>query len=429
MYTYILEPQPKNSMKITITVPHEDVVPYLEAAANKVSEENPVKGFRPGKAGYETVKASHGEMKIYEAALEPIIRKTFVATLEANKIETVGSPKIDVQKLVPGNEIVFSAEVALMPKITKLADWRAMSIEQKSTEVTEKDLDQALKDLRNMQTKEIRAEAGTPACDVDKVVVSMNLKKDGVAVEGGQSPNHAVYLTEEYYVPGFKEQLVGMKEGEQKSFTLTFPENHTSKMLAGAAVEFDITLKEVHKLDHPDLDDAFAASLGQADMKALREILSKNIAGEKEMEEKGRQERELLEKIANESRFDDMPDLLVNEEVNKMIHELEQGAKEQGMDFDEYLKSIKKTIAGLKLEFTPQALLRIKVALILRDITNSENIEITDAEVEEALDKIAERHEDKEERDRIYNPEYRGYVEYTLKNRKAVETLRKAMVK
>lgn len=429
MPTVQLEQLPKNSLKIRVTVPHADVVPFLEEAANRISEETTIEGFRPGKAGFEVVKARVGEQKIYEEALEAIVRKTFVDAVVSNEVETVGSPKIDVEKLAPGNDIVYTAEVALMPKVTKLADWHTLTVEKKPHDVTDKDLDLALTDLRRMQTKEVRAASGAAATEKDKVVVSMNMKKEGVPVEGGQAPNHAVYLSESYYVPGFKEQLVGMKEGEQKSFTLTFPEEHTSKMLAGSAVEFDVAMKEIYLLDHPELDDAFALALGQKDLAALKDVLTRNILGEKEHEEKSRQEREILETLAKESRFDDIPDLLLNEEINKMIHELERGAAEQGMEWDAYLKSIKKTVAELKMEFTPQALTRIKVALILRELVKTENLEVTDAEVEDALDKIAERYEEKEARDRIYDPEYRGYVEYTLKNRKAIEKLREAMVK
>ncbi len=429
MPTVKLENLPKNSLKITVTIPHADVQPFLEEAATRISEQSSIPGFRPGKAGFDVVKQRVGEQKIYEEALEAIVRKTFVDVVVENEVETVGSPKIDVEKLAPGNDIVYTAEVALMPKVTKLADWKNMKVDRKSHEPTDDDLALALKDLQRMQTKEVRAQAGAAVGPADKAVVSMNMKKEGVPVEGGQSPNHAVYMTEDYYIPGFKEQVSGMKEGEQKEFTLTFPENHTSKLLAGSAVEFDVTIKEIYNLEHPELDDAFATALGQPDFATLKELLKKNIGGEKEQEEKGRQEREMLEAIAKESRFDDIPDLLLNEEINKMIHELERGAEEQGMQFDDYLKSIKKTVAELKMEFAQQAMMRIKVALILRDIVKDEKIEVTDAEVEDSLDKIAEKYEGKEDRDRIYNPEYRGYVEYTLKNRKALEALRTAMVK
>ncbi len=429
MTTVTLENLPKNSLKITVTVPHADVQPFLDAAAARISEQTSIPGFRPGKAGFDVVKQRVGEQKIYEEALEGIVRKTFVEAVTSNEVETVGSPKIDVEKLAPGNDIVYTATVALMPKVLKLADWKKLSIVRKPHEATEEDLTRALTDLQHVQTKESRAASGSAAADVDKVVVSMNMKKDGVPVEGGQSPNHAIYLTENYYVPGFKEEVVGMKEGEQKTFTLTFPENHTSKLLAGAAVEFDVTLKEIYTLEHPELDDAFATALGQKSMEELRALLQKNIGAEKEHEEKGRQDREILEALAKDSNFDDIPDLLLNEEINKMIHELEQGAAEQGMEFPEYLKSIKKTIADLKLEFAQQALMRIKVALILRRIIKDEAIDVTDAEVTESLDKIAEKYQDKESHDRIYGAEYRAYVGYTLRNRKALEKLREEIVK
>lgn len=429
MTTVTLENLPKNSLKITVTVPHADVQPFLDAAAGRISEQTSIPGFRPGKAGFDVVKQRVGEQKIYEEALEDIVRKTFVEAVKSNDVETVGSPKIDVEKLAPGNDIAYTATVALMPKVLKLADWKKLSVARKPHEATEEDLKRALADLQHVQTKESRAASGSAAAEVDKVVVSMNMKKDGVPVEGGQSPNHAIYLTENYYVPGFKEQVIGMKEGEQKTFSLTFPETHTSKLLAGSAVEFDVTLKEIYTLEHPELDDAFATALGQKSMEELRTLLQKNIGAEKEHEEKGRQDREILEALAKESSFDDIPDLLLNEEINKMIHELEQGAAEQGMEFPEYLKSIKKTVADLKLEFAQQALMRIKVALILRRVIRDEGIDVTDAEVTESLDRIAEKYQDKESHDRIYGAEYRGYVGYTLRNRKALEKLREAIVK
>ncbi|NBS41497.1 hypothetical protein EBS80_02455 [bacterium] len=209
MPTVKLENLPKNSLKITVTIPHADVQPFLEEAATRISEQSSIPGFRPGKAGFDVVKQRVGEQKIYEEALEAIVRKTFVDVVVENEVETVGSPKIDVEKLAPGNDIVYTAEVALMPKVTKLADWKNMKVDRKSHEPTDDDLALALKDLQRMQTKEVRAQAGAAVGPADKAVVSMNMKKEGVPVEGGQSPNHAVYMTEDYYIPGFKEQVSG----------------------------------------------------------------------------------------------------------------------------------------------------------------------------------------------------------------------------
>ena len=245
MTTVNIEQLPKNQVKLIITVPHDELRPLLEEAATHLSEHASIPGFRPGKAGYEIVKQRFGEMKIYEEALEPIVRKTYLEAVEGNHVETVGSPKFDVVKLAPGNDLVYTAEVTRMPKITRLADFRKLSIKANSIDVPEKDMGVALRGLQRMQTKEVRGAATETLGPSDKAVLAVNMKKDGVPVEGGQSPNHAVFLNEDYYIPGFKEKLAGMKEGEQKTFTLEFPKEHAQSMLAGKPVDFEVTLKEL----------------------------------------------------------------------------------------------------------------------------------------------------------------------------------------
>ncbi|OGL67034.1 trigger factor [Candidatus Uhrbacteria bacterium RIFCSPHIGHO2_01_FULL_63_20] len=424
-----VENLPKNTVKITVTVSQEELQPHLGAAATALSEETSIPGFRPGKAGFDIVKNRVGEMKIYEAALEPVVRATLFEAFAKNDLETVGSPKIDVVKLAPGNDLVYTAEVARMPAVTKLADHKKLSVKSVRKPVEEKDVDVVLKDLSRMQTKEVRAVGVTAAGGTDKAVVAMNMKKDGVPVEGGQSPNHIVLFGEDYYVPGFKEQVSGMKEGEQKTFTLKFPAEHASKLLAGSDVEFDVTLNELYHLESPTPDDAFAKSLGQTDLATLRGRIKENLAAERAEEEGRREEREVLELIAKESRFDDIPDLLVNEEVNKMLHELEHNVTGQGLDFDKYLEGIKKGIAQLKLEFAPQALVRIKVALIVKELAKQLTVTVDEKDVDDELDRLAENYEDAEAKKRLYSPAYREYVTTVLKNRKVVQELRKTMVK
>jgi trigger factor len=423
-----VEQLPKSTVKLTVTVTSEELKPFLEAAAARISESTSIPGFRPGHASFEIVKGRVGEMKIYEEALESVVRKTYVDALFAHKIDTVGSPKIDVEKLAPGNDLVYTAEVARVPAVTRLADFRRMKVTAKHVEVSEQDLETTLKDLQRMQTKEIRATAADTATGQDKVVVSMDMKKDGVPVEGGQSPNHAIYLAESYYIPGLKEHIVGMKEGENKQFTLPFPKDHTQKMLAGADVQFDITLKELYRLQPPELNDAFAQTLGQKDLASMKDLIRGNIKEEKTGEETFRQEKEILESIAKDSKFEDVPELLLNEEVNKMIAELEQGVVSQGGVFEDYLKSIKKSIGDLKMDFAPQALMRVKVALILREVGKQEKIDVDEKEIDTALDEMAKQYEDADIRKRIYSPEYREYMENRLRNRKVVELLRREMI-
>ena len=424
-----IEQLPKNQVKFTITVPLDEMRPFLEEAATHLSEHSSIPGFRPGKAGYDVVKQRFGEMKIYEEALERIVRKTYIEAGDGNNIETVGSPKIDVVKLAPDNNLIFTAEVTRMPQITRLADFRNLSVKTKTVDVSEKDMGLALKDIQRMQTKEIRGTTTETLGTSDKAVLSVNMKKDGVSIEGGQSPNHSVFLNEDYYIPGFKEQLVGMKEGEQRTFTLEFPKEHAQSMLAGKPVDFEVTLKELYHLSCPELNNEFAASIGQKDFATLKQLISENIRRERTKEEKMRQEKDLLETIAKESRFEDIPDLLLNEEINRMIQELTHRIEEQGLSFEDYLKHLKKTVAELKMEFTPQAILRVKVALLVREIGKREKITVETKELDEELDKFAAEYESKEEKQRVYSPTFREYMETMLRNRKVVELLRGIMVK
>ena len=425
-----VESLPKNSVKLTITLSAEEMKPFIELATEHLNEHIEVPGFRKGKATLEALKRHVGEMGIYEEAVEQAVRKTFLEAIEANKIEPVGSPEIGVEKMAPGNDFVYTAIVALMPAIETLADYKTLKIPSKKIEAADKDVDLALKDIQRMQTKEVLAAAGSTATKDDKVVVNMNIKKDNIPLEGGQATNHAVYMAEVYYIKGFTDQLLGVKEGDQKSFKLKFPEEHYQKHLAGQEVEFEIDVKELFNLQPPTLDDAFAISLGQKDFATLKNLIKENLTNEKVEQETFRQEKEMLNLLAKESRFQDIPDLLVNEEINKMIDELKYSAEERGMVFEDYLKDVlKKTLADLKLDFTPQAINRIKVALILKEISRLENIKPTEEEINEEIDHLTEHYgENKEVKDRIYSPVYRDYLETVLTNKKVVEFLRKMMV-
>ncbi|MEK7105070.1 MAG: trigger factor [Patescibacteria group bacterium] len=423
------EDLPKRSVKLTIEIPVDEMRVFLEAAAEEISTHSKIDGFRPGHANYEAVKNSVGEMKIMEAAIEPAVRKTFVEAVMNEKLETAGSPEINVEKMAPGNAFVYTATIPLMPDVEKLGDFSKLSVKKGSSEVKEDEIDKALTDLQKMQTVEVRA-AGTDVATKDhKAVIDMSMTKDKVAVEGGEAKGYHVYLSEPNYIPGFAEELIGLKENDTKTFTLKFPKEHYQKHLANGDVEFTVNMKELYQLQPPELNDEFATKLGKKDLAELKEALKTNIKEENEHEEERRLEREMLDAVVKESRFTDIPDLLVNDEVNKMTHELEHHVEEQGMPFDQYLKSIGKTLAQLKMDFTVQALQRIKVMLVLRTIGREKNVVVDAKELDIELDRLAGQHEDKEAKDRIYSPMYREYMEGVMRNKKVIAMLKEAMAK
>ena len=405
-------------------------VQWFHKAAKRISAEVEVPGFRKGKATYEAVSQNVGELKIVEEALGPIVQKFLSQAIEEEDLATVGQPQVDIEKMAPNNPIVFTAIVSLMPDITKLADYDKLSVDAKATDASDEDVEKALKDLTRMQTKEVRAESGAQSTEKDLVVIDMEMKKEGVVIEGGTGQGYRVYMHEDFYIPGMKEQLVGTKEGDKKAFTVTFPEEHFQKHLAGQPVDCEVEVKEIYTLDAPELDDEFAKTVGMKDAKDLEKKLSENIKNENDLEEKTRQETELLELIADKSTFGEIPESLIDSETEKMMHELQHAVERQGGVFTDYLQSIKKTPDELKAGMRDQGLKRVQVGLVMREVGKKEEVEVTDDELQTELEKQAKFYDENDKRrEQVMSPEYREYMKYRLRNQKVIEMLREKMVK
>ncbi|MBU1126357.1 trigger factor [Patescibacteria group bacterium] len=424
-----IEKKEENKVEMIITIPAAEVEEGMKHAAEHLAEETNIPGFRPGKAPYDVVKQRVGEMKLLEAAAEELIRKAFVEAMLEEDLETVGQPYFDVEKMAPGNDMIVKVEIALYPHVTELADYSSLQVEKKDTKPSQELIEQAKKDLTSMQTKETRKPAGEILESGDKVVVNLTMKKDGVVLEGGEGQDHGIYTAETYYIEGFLDQIIGSKEGETKTFTLKFPKDHYQKHLAGTDVEFIVEIKEIFKLETPTIDDEFAKKLGLKDKADLETKLIENLSRENEVEETMRQDKEVLDKIAEKTKFEKISDLLVNQEIEKMLHELRHNIGQRGLEFDEYLKQLGKTVPELKLDFTPAALRRVEVGILLKEVANKESISVEPKEVDEELDKIAAQYEDEKVKKQIFAPEYRDYVEHQMRNRKAIDFLKSKIVK
>jgi len=413
----------KGVVELTITVDPQEIKQTLERAAQEISKEKPIEGYRPGKAGYEAVTKRYGEQLIYEAALPDIVRKYYVQAVKDGDLKTYGEPEVNVTKIAPGNPVEFVATIALVPDVTELAEVEKIKVQSKNQDVEDKEIEGSIKELQRMQIKEIRATH--PAGTGDKIVVDMDMSLAGVPLDGGQARGHSIFLDEEYYVPGLKEKVLGMKEGETREFTLKFPKDHYQKNIAGQDVGFKVTVKEVYELQYPAADDEFAKTLGQESITKLREILKENILKDKQQKEDQRVEIEILEKLAEKSRFGDLPDRMVNAEVDRMMHELEHGIADRGVGFEDYLKSIKKSVEDLKLDFAAQAVKRIKTALILREYGVRKNIEVSDAEVLEEQQSLLNAYSNNAQaQEQVRSEEYQDYIRTALRNRKVIADMK-----
>lgn len=416
-----LKKEPKSQVVFTIEVSAEEMEPYCTRAAAKISEEVNIEGFRPGKAPYAVVKQRIGEMKIYEAAAEEAVRGTYPKAVQEQKVETIGSPAIDILKMAPGNPFVYSARVSILPSI-ELGEYKTITLEKKDVVIEEKDVEKVLSDLQKMQTKE--AVVDRPATKNDKIVVDMEMFLDRVPVDGGQAKNHAVLLSEIYYIPGFTEQLIGVKKGDVREFELPFPKEHYQKHLAGKKVKFRVTVIDVYELTPPTLDDTFAATVEQKTLVDLRTLLKKNLTEEAEQKERDRQERALLKELVRRSTFGEIPELLLTQESARMVDELEATIVRQGGEFEKYLESIKKGRQQLALDFSPQAVERVKTALAVRAVAEKERVVISDEELHAEAEKTAALYaNDRETQERIRSADGREYFRGILRNRRVIDIL------
>ncbi len=414
-------------LELEIEIPAEELKKFLDKAAAMLALEVKIDGFRPEKVPFDVLAKHVGEMTIYEKAAELAVEKTYPKIVKDEHLETLGSPEISIVKLAPGNPLIYKAKVALVPKI-KLGDYHKIKVSRKKNEVQEEKINAALRELQKMQTKEILA--NRPAGKTDKMVIDMDMFLDKVALEGGQVKNHSVYLSENYYVPGLTEELLGLSAGDCKEFSLPFPKEHYQKNIAGKTVDFKVKVASVFELQPPALDDDLAKTLGQLTLDDLKNIIRRNLLVEMENGEEARLEEETLKQVVADSRIEDIPDSLVNSEAHKMVHELEESLAERGVNFEDYLKNIKKTESQLTLDLAPRAVERIKTALAIKEIAAAEKIEATETEIEEEVTKLAEAYKNEPDLlERAHSEESKQYLTNIIKNRKAVQLLKNLAIK
>jgi trigger factor len=417
----------KNQIELKIEVSLDEIKPHLTKAADKLSQKSKIPGFRPGKAPYDLVKARVGEMNIWQEALESIINESFYKVVTQEKLITVGRPDIKVEKLAPGNPVAYTAIISLLPDVT-LGDWQKDEVKKKEVEIEKEDLDKTIQQLRTMRVEEKLVER--VANKGDKIEADFEVSINKVVVEGGKNHKYPVILGEGRMIPGFEEKLVGSKANDELEFDLKFPDKYVNDNLSGKMAHFKVKVLGIYERIMPEINDDFAKSIGFDNVAAFNAQLENNIRQEKENKEQQRTEKEAIEQVVNSSTISDLPDSLIESEIHKMIHELEHSIKQQGMDMAGYLKSINKTHEDFHKDFRPQAIDRLKAALVLRKLTDTENIKITEADIDEEIKKQELMYQGQEQALKdIKSPHYRQYLENMLITRKVIKFITDKIVK
>lgn len=416
---------PKNTAELVVELSVEETQPYLERAAERLSRIKPPKGFRPGKAPLAMMEKVFGANAIYDEALESIVQATYPKAVAQENLTTIGAPKIEMLKVASGNPLEYKATVALLPAV-KLGEYRTLKVHKRTVKAEEKDIEELITQLR--ETRASEALVDRPAQMGDKVEVDFTSYLEKVPLEGGDSKTHPVILGSKRFVPGFEEQIVGMKKGESKEFTLRFPKEYFKASLADRDVEFKVTLHSVYERTLPEVNDEFAKSLQYKDVKDFRHHAAQSIEERKKRQERDRFELAMLEKIVEISTFEEFPEIMVERETDKMLDELRGRVSEEGMDFAHYLESIKKSEEDLRKEFLPQAERRIRFALVTRAIAEQEKIAVPKEDVEKEIEQTKQLYSGNAEIEKtISTPEYFSYLENMLASRRVYEFLDKLM--
>ncbi|MBG9821773.1 trigger factor [Bacillus safensis] len=383
------EKQEGNEGVLTVEVDAETFNKALDDAFKKVVKQVSIPGFRKGKVPRGLFEQRFGVESLYQDALDILLPVEYPKAIDEAGIEPVDRPEIDVEKIEKGENLIFTAKVTVKPEV-KLGDYKGLNVEKDDTDVTDEDVQEELKGMQNRQAELVVKEEGAIE-NGDTVVLDFEGFVDGEAFEGGKAENYSLEVGSGSFIPGFEEQLVGLEAGAEKDVEVTFPEEYHAEDLAGKPAVFKVKIHEIKAKELPALDDEFAKDVDE-EVETLAELIEKTkkrLEEAKENEAEGKLREELVAK-ASENAEVDIPQAMVDTELDRMMKEFEQRLQMQGMNLELYFQFSGQDEDALKEQMKEDAAKRVKSNLTLEAIAAAENLQVSDEEVEEELSKMAE---------------------------------------
>lgn len=373
---------------LTVEVSAEVVNKGLDEAFQKVVKQVNVPGFRKGKMPRAMFEKRFGVESLYQDALDILLPEAYGNAIEETGIEPVDRPEIDIEQIEKGKVLIFKATVTVKPEV-QLGDYKGLEIEEFDTTVTDEDVQKELEDQQNRHAELVVKEEGT-AENGDTVVVDFEGFVDGEAFEGGKAENYSLELGSNSFIPGFEEQLVGVATGEAKDVEVIFPEEYHAAELAGKPAVFKVTVHEIKVKELPALDDEFAKDVDEEveTLDALKEKIRTRLLDSKNHEAEHHVRDSIVEKAAANAEVD-IPPVMMESEVNRMLQEFEQRLQMQGMNLELYYQFSGQDENALREQMKEEAENRVKVNLTLDAIAKEENIEASEEDVNAELEKMA----------------------------------------
>ena len=380
-----VEKQEKSTVELVIEVGREE----FEAAIDKVYKKQRgsinVPGFRKGHAPRKVIEGMYGSGVFYEDAMNDVYPTAYAEAIEQEKLDAVAWPQVEIQE-VGKDGFTFKAVVTVRPEVT-LGEYKGLSAEKEVAEVTDEDLDGELKPFISRATRIVTVER--EAKNGDTVVIDFEGFKDGVPFEGGKAEGYSLELGSGSFIPGFEEQVVGLKAGDEKDLDVTFPADYQAEELAGAPVVFKVKVNEVKEKQEPVVDDEFAKDVSEFDTLAdLKKDLGEKLKARREEQAERSFREALMEQVIANMQVE-IPDAMVDYQAEKLLNSYAQRITSQGIPFENYLSMMGMSMDDMKAQSAEAALHQVQHDLALGAIVKAEHIEITDEELEAELGRLA----------------------------------------
>ena len=383
-----VEKMEKNMAKLTIEVSAEELEKALQGAYNKQKGQISVPGFRKGKVPRQMIEKMYGAAIFYDEAANALIPEAYSKAYDESGLEIVSQPKIEVVQIEKGKPFIFTAEVATKPEVT-LGEYKGLKVDKVSNRVTAKEVDAKLEEEQKKNARTVTVE-DRAVQDGDEVVLDFEGFVNGVAFAGGKGENYPLTIGSGSFIPGFEEQLIGAEREKEVEVNETFPAEYHAEDLAGKEAVFKCTVHEIKVKELPELDDEFAAEVSEFDtLEEYKADIKAKIKEQKIAEGKRQKEDQAVEKaVANATM--DIPEAMIDTQVQQMAQEFAQRLQSQGLNMEQYFQFTGLTAEKMMEEMRPQAVKRIETRLVLEAIAKAENIEITEEKLDEEIAKMAE---------------------------------------
>ena len=412
----------KNTAKLTIEVPAEKFEEAVQHSYNKNKGKFNIPGFRKGKAPFNMIKKMYGVGVFYEDAVDEVIDASYPDAAKESGLEIVSRPSISIEEIEEGKAFVYTAVVAVKPEVT-LGEYKGVEVQKTKSEVTEEDIETEIKRAREKNSRLITVE-DRGIEDGDQVTIDFDGSVDGKRFEGGKAEDYPLTIGSHTFIDNFEEQLIGKTTGEECEVNVTFPAEYHVEELKNKPAVFKVKVKEIQRKELPEANDDFASEVSDFDtMEEYKKDLTEKLQAEKIVAAKTADEDKVVAKVIENATME-IPDQMVEEQVNGMVNDYARRLESQGISFKQYVEITGMTAEKIGEQMKPQAIKRIQTRLVLEAVVKAENIQADDAAVEEQFDKMAEDFKmDKEQIKGMFGEEQMAQLKEDLAVQKAIDFL------